>query len=518
MDEFHRVGAETWETKTLELLKNNSDAKVLGTTATPIRYLDNARDMGEEIFDNHYAIRYVLKDALEKKILKEPKYIPVLYECDEELKAYIRNKYKNSKNYRKRVDDILKRYIENSDGIEEILRTTLPNANGKYIIFCKDYKHILTMNLKFKTWMKHINSNIHVYNSYSAKSDRDIEIEKFIDDIDKTALKLLFTINRLNEGFHLSDIDGAFLLRPTTSPIIYFQQIGRVISAGAKKEAVIYDFVNNYRSIRTTLSNLNHKDDSIALNINGYERTANLIEGYDELINFRIFKDAQELSDILDSFDIGIREEKWLKNYELLKQFKERYGRLPKNKDVYKGINIGNWCNYNISLFRLGKLSNEKIQMLKEVGFRFQTKEEKLYAIWIHHYELLKEFLEIFNRYPKSREKYKDIAIRSWMEKNQQLYKNGKLSKDKINLLQKLPIPFPFITIQNRDIWNENYEAVKEYVKVHGELPKNIKIYKGKQVAKWCHVQRHKAKNMKLSKEQRKKLLKLDSNFFERRT
>lgn len=38
----------------------------------------------------------------------------------------------------------------------------------------------------------------------------------------------------LNEGIHVDDVDGVILLRPTVSPIIYLQQIGRALSAGNK--------------------------------------------------------------------------------------------------------------------------------------------------------------------------------------------------------------------------------------------------------------------------------------------
>ena len=55
LDEFHRAGAEKWGIKVQELMKKNPDAKVLGLTATNIRYLDNQRDMADEIFQNAIA-------------------------------------------------------------------------------------------------------------------------------------------------------------------------------------------------------------------------------------------------------------------------------------------------------------------------------------------------------------------------------------------------------------------------------------------------------------------------------
>jgi len=50
LDEFHRCGALEWGKKVNNLLENNKESKILGTSATPIRYLDEKRDMSEEIF------------------------------------------------------------------------------------------------------------------------------------------------------------------------------------------------------------------------------------------------------------------------------------------------------------------------------------------------------------------------------------------------------------------------------------------------------------------------------------
>ena len=64
LDEFHRAGAECWGESTVALLKLCPDAKLLGLTATNIRYLDNNRDMAEELFDGHIASDMSLGEAV----------------------------------------------------------------------------------------------------------------------------------------------------------------------------------------------------------------------------------------------------------------------------------------------------------------------------------------------------------------------------------------------------------------------------------------------------------------------
>ena len=69
MDEFHRAGAEHWGERVQKLLALCPDAKLLGLTATNIRYLDNNRDMAEELFDGRIASEMTLGEAIVRGIL-----------------------------------------------------------------------------------------------------------------------------------------------------------------------------------------------------------------------------------------------------------------------------------------------------------------------------------------------------------------------------------------------------------------------------------------------------------------
>ena len=83
LDEFHRAGAVKWGIKVQELMKKNPDAKVLGLTATNIRYLDNQRDMADEIFQNAIASYMDLSEAIAIGI-----FIVFLLEClDNKIKT-----------------------------------------------------------------------------------------------------------------------------------------------------------------------------------------------------------------------------------------------------------------------------------------------------------------------------------------------------------------------------------------------------------------------------------------------
>ena len=179
-DESHRAGAECWGESTVALLKLCPDAKFLGLTATNIRYLDNNRDMAEELFDSRVASDMTLGEAVVRGILPAPKYVTTVYQYQKALAKY-----------QARVDNL------RTPGIQDVnqkyldaLRRALEQADGLDKVFAD-----------FKT-----------------------------DTGDR--LKLLFCIDMLNEGVHVEGISGVILFRPTISPIIYKQQIARLDSIG----------------------------------------------------------------------------------------------------------------------------------------------------------------------------------------------------------------------------------------------------------------------------------------------
>ena len=88
LDEFHRAGAECWGESAVALLKLCSNAKLLGLTATNIRYLDNNRDMAEELFDGHTASDMTLGEAVVRGILPAPKYVTTVYQYQKTLAKY----------------------------------------------------------------------------------------------------------------------------------------------------------------------------------------------------------------------------------------------------------------------------------------------------------------------------------------------------------------------------------------------------------------------------------------------
>ena len=234
-DEFHRAGAECWGESTVALLKLCPDAKFLGLTATNIRYLDNNRDMAEELFDSRVASNMTLGEAVVMGILPAPKYVTTVYQYQKALAKYqarVDNlRTPGIQDVNQKYLDALRRALEQADGLDKVFAHHITNKSGKYIVFCANKEHMGEMVSHMPEWFAKVNAEVAVYEAYSDDPGTDKAFADFKAD-KSDRLKLLLCIDMLNEDVHVEGISGVILFRPTISPIIYKQQIARLDSIG----------------------------------------------------------------------------------------------------------------------------------------------------------------------------------------------------------------------------------------------------------------------------------------------
>ena len=85
LDEYHRAGAQEWSAALQRLLAACPQAKLLGLSATNIRYLDNQRNMADELFDGNVASEMTLGEAIVRGILPAPKYVTTVFRYGRDL-------------------------------------------------------------------------------------------------------------------------------------------------------------------------------------------------------------------------------------------------------------------------------------------------------------------------------------------------------------------------------------------------------------------------------------------------
>lgn len=234
-DEFHHCGAPEWGKGIQYVVENNPDAKIVGFSATPIRYSDKGRNMADEMFVGNIASSMELEEAWLDGVLPMPKYVIALYDAPKELGELkvsiekVREKKKYSKFVKKYEE--LRRSLQDAGGIDRIIAKHLRKRDSKVIVFCPNQKKLQEFMLLRREWFGRVNKEVHAYKTTSADPYGSRDFQEFKED-SSSALKVLYCINQLNEAVHVKGIDAIVMVRPTKSPVIFQQQLGRALTSG----------------------------------------------------------------------------------------------------------------------------------------------------------------------------------------------------------------------------------------------------------------------------------------------
>lgn len=116
LDEYHRCGSQKSGQKVQELLQiikeKYPNKKVIGTTATEIRYLDNEKNMNDILFDGVCASELSLSDSILQGLLPAPKYITTNKEMLNDLSNTERiiDRYCYTKNQKIEAKKLVEKY------------------------------------------------------------------------------------------------------------------------------------------------------------------------------------------------------------------------------------------------------------------------------------------------------------------------------------------------------------------------------------------------------------------------
>lgn len=440
LDEFHRCGAKTWGSSVNELLKVCSNSRVLGTTATPVRYLDNARDMGDEIFDRNIVSDIDLCEAIVRGIIPMPTYVIAMYEFNECLEE-LRDKLSLSKCSQVEKAKALK-MIEALNDIDKssiLIKDTFNKHIGdkrNFVVFCKNLEHMKSAKNTVSQWFidyakdHGLKSNINTYELYCSNPNNADVIGEFKDRIENNYnndFNILFSIEMANEGIHSKYIDGVILLRPTKSPIIYYQQIGRALHVNPINKPIIFDFVNNsdYIQAQNFISGIQDSYNRVNTATNS---TLSEIREVDILLR-NIYDETKDIVAMLNDIEDIIKVD-WDTMFDELVKFKNRRGttivRKSDNPKLYK------WVLKNRYLYLKGMLSIEKKEKLDSIGFIASVQE----ALWFENYECLKDYKAVYNHINVSSEH--NLKLYRFVKAQRRAYEKGILSKERIALLEEL--------------------------------------------------------------------------------
>ena len=216
LDEAHHVPADTYQ----KVMNHFTPKLWLGMTATPDKRDDNMEGRNVyELFNYQIAYEIRLQQAMEEKLL-----CPFHYFGITDL-AIIGDNGDTSRDFSMLTSEERVKHI-----INQADYYGYSGDKVKGLIFCSNIKETEELSAKFNEMI----------NPSTGKKFRTIENQP---------LDYIFSVGILNEGVDIIEVNQVIMLRPTQSPVVFIQQLGRGLrKANGKEYVVILDFIGNYNN------------------------------------------------------------------------------------------------------------------------------------------------------------------------------------------------------------------------------------------------------------------------------
>ena len=234
IDEAHHSSASSYK----KVMDYFTPELWLGMTATPDKRDDNLEGRNiYEIFNHQIAYEIRLQDAMEEDLLCPFHYFGITdLEVISDVGKTVQEKEENF------------RYLTSDERVYNIMKQAqffgYSGERVKGLIFCSriDEAKELSEKMNEKGW------RTLVLSGSDSESVRTNAIERLAGEESEEALDYILSVDIFSEGVDVPEINQVIMLRPTESPIIFIQQLGRGLRKAEGKEfVVIIDFIGNYR-------------------------------------------------------------------------------------------------------------------------------------------------------------------------------------------------------------------------------------------------------------------------------
>ena len=227
IDEFHHAVNEQYQ----RIVKYFKPQFLLGLTATPERM--DGRNI-YELCDYNVPYEISLKDAINKGMLVPFHYYGIYDDTDYSGLHLIRGRYDEK--------ELNETYIGNVHRHDLIYKYYCKYGSKKALGFCCSRAHAEEMAKEFCE--RGIPSAAVYSNANGTYSE---ERGKAIEKLKSGEIRVIFSVDMFNEGVDITSVDMVMFLRPTESPIVFLQQLGRGLRRSKGKEYLnVLDFIGNY--------------------------------------------------------------------------------------------------------------------------------------------------------------------------------------------------------------------------------------------------------------------------------
>lgn len=341
IDEFHHAVTDNYK----RIMEYFEPKFMLGLTATPDR-MDGKGIRG--LCDYNVPFELSLKDAINKGMLVPFHYYGIYDETvDYDEIQMTGGEYSKT--------GLEKAYATNTRRFDLIFKHYNKYVSKRAFGFCCSRKHAEEMAKAFNE--KGIKS-VAVYSDANGEysEDRNVALEK----LRKGEVQVIFSVDMFNEGVDVAELDMVMFLRPTESPVVFLQQLGRGLRTHRGKYFLnVLDFIGNYKKAENLpfwLANCQTK----------YTEWKNPTKPE--------MPDVEYPDDCIVDFDLKIIE--------------DIFTRLNKRKDSIKEIIYEEFCSIREELGRV-PTRTEIFQLMSDNVYQLMIESGGKDNICLHYFEFL---------------------------------------------------------------------------------------------------------------------------------
>ena len=364
-DEAHHASANSYK----KLMAYFKPKFTLGMTATPDKRDDQFEGKNiYELFNHQIAYEIRLQEALEEDLL-----CPFHYFGITDIDMHDESS--------KEVNDF--KYLTSDERVTRVMeQATYYGYSGsrvKGLIFCSRVDEAKDLSSKFneKGWRTLVLSGANTEKEREEAIER-LTMDESVNEKGQGQLDYILSVDVFSEGVDIVEINQVIMLRPTESPIVFIQQLGRGLRKAKDKEfVVVLDFIGNYNNnfmipIALSGDRTYNKDNIRRYVLEG----ARIIPGsstihFDEIAKKKIFKAIDNA------------------NFSDIKLIKENYLNLKNKLGYIPGL---------MDFDRFGEMDVLRIFDNNSLGsyYQFLVKYEKEYTIRLSDIE--KEMIEFISK------------------------------------------------------------------------------------------------------------------------
>lgn len=227
VDEFHHAVNQQYK----RIISYFNPQFLLGLTATPDRM--DGRNI-YELCDYNVPYEIGVKEGINRGMLVPFHYYGIYDDTDYSSLHLVNGHYDDK--------ELNETYIGNVHRHDLIYKYYCKYGSKQALGFCCTREHAEEMAKEFS---KRGIPSAAVYSNSNGEYARDRQ--EAIDSLKCGEIRVIFSVDMFNEGVDITSVDMVMFLRPTDSPVVFMQQLGRGLrKCKGKKYLNVLDFIGNY--------------------------------------------------------------------------------------------------------------------------------------------------------------------------------------------------------------------------------------------------------------------------------